>query len=109
MPDNLTLTRRLVGADDLGIVDALSDHLSGQRWTIERQNLPGTKNGYTKPEERLVVLEEDLSPEHAAKTMIHETAHIELGHIGVRGGSVRKFTLRGAGADSGLDGGIVRI
>ena len=77
VPDNLTLTRRLVGTDDLGIVDALSDHLSAQGWTIERQNLPGTKNGYTKPEERLVVLEEDLSPEHAAKTMILETAHIE--------------------------------
>ena len=27
------------------------------------------------------MLEEDLSPEHAAKTMIHETAHIELGHV----------------------------
>lgn len=81
VPDNSTLTRQLVGVDDLGIVDTLSDHLNAQGWTIKRQNLPGTKNGYTKPEERLVVLEENLSAEHAAKTMIHETAHIELGHI----------------------------
>ena len=79
--DNSTLTQQLVGSDDLGIVDGLSDYLSAQGWTIERQSLPGTKNGYTKPEERLVVLEEKLSPEHAAKTMIHETAHIELGHV----------------------------
>ena len=81
VPDNSTLTRQLVGTDDLGIVDTLSDHLRAQGWTIKRQNLPGAKNGYTKPEQRLVVLEEDLSPAHAAKTMIHETAHIELGHI----------------------------
>ena len=81
VPDNSTLTRQLVGPDDLGIVDALSDHLRAQGWTITRQNLPGTKNGYTQPDERLVVLEENLSPAHAAKTIIHETAHIELGHI----------------------------
>ena len=81
VPDDSTLTRQLVGTDDLGIVDALSDHLRAQGWTIKRQNLPGAKNGYTKPEERLVVLEENLSPAHGAKTMIHETAHIELGHI----------------------------
>ena len=81
VPDNSTITRQLVGADDLGIVDALSDHLRAQGWTITRQNLAGTKNGYTRPEGRLVVLEENLSPAHAAKTIIHETAHIELGHI----------------------------
>lgn len=79
--DNSSLSQQLVGSDDLDIVDTLSDHLSGQGWTTQRQNLPGAKNGYTKADERLVVLDENLSPAHAAKTMIHETAHIELGHI----------------------------
>lgn len=81
-PDNSSLTRQLVGTNDFGIVDALSDYLSGQGWTIQHRGFPGaTNNGYTKPDERLVVLKESLSPEHAAKTMIHEAAHIELGHI----------------------------
>ena len=40
----------------------------------------GSLNGYTDPARRQIILSADLSPEHTAKTLIHETAHILLGH-----------------------------
>ena len=79
--DGSTITEQLTGSDDFGIIEALTAHLTGAGWTIERRELPGSKNGYTEPQARLVVLDANLSSEHAAKTLIHEAAHIELGHI----------------------------
>ncbi|WP_243768873.1 ImmA/IrrE family metallo-endopeptidase [Leifsonia sp. TF02-11] len=38
-------------------------------------------NGYTDPEHHTVALRRGLTPEQAAETLIHEAAHIELGHI----------------------------
>jgi antirestriction protein ArdC len=75
-----TITAQLTGADDFGIVDALSAYLTGEGWTVERQPIQGQKNGYTLPEDMSVIVDADLSPEHAAKTLIHETAHILLDH-----------------------------
>lgn len=75
-----TITRQLTGMDDFGIVDALSTYLVEEGWTVERRPIPGSTNGYTRPEEMTVVVDSDLSPEGAAKTMIHETAHILLDH-----------------------------
>ncbi|MEF2977670.1 ArdC family protein [Subtercola sp. YIM 133946] len=79
--DPSTLTTLLTGADDHGIVDALSSYLIGEGWTVERRSLPGSINGVTRPQEMTVVVDSGLSPEAAAKTMIHECAHILLGHI----------------------------
>jgi len=79
--DNSSLTLPLVGTDDFGIVDTLSTHLTGAGWRIEYQSLSGGQSGYTAPETHLIVIDSRLSPEHTAKTMIHETAHIVLGHI----------------------------
>lgn len=75
-----TLTQPLVGVDDFGIVDSLSSYLTGAEWKIEYQSLPGGQNGYTAPATHLIVIDGRLSAEHTAKTMIHETAHIVLGH-----------------------------
>ncbi|MCU1416123.1 MAG: hypothetical protein JWP32_297 [Schumannella sp.] len=75
-----TLTTQLTGADDFGIVDALSTYLVEEGWTVEFRPIQGTKNGYSDPEEMTVVIDADLSPEHTAKTLIHETAHVILGH-----------------------------
>ncbi|MFF1573910.1 ArdC-like ssDNA-binding domain-containing protein [Leifsonia sp. NPDC058292] len=75
-----TLTTQLAGADDFGIVDALSTYLVEEGWTVEFRPIQGTKNGYSDPEEMAVVIDADLSPEHTAKTLIHETAHVILGH-----------------------------
>lgn len=75
-----TLTTQLTGADDFGIVDALSTYLVEEGGTVEFRPIQGTKSGYSDPEEMAVVIDADLSPEHTAKTLIHETAHVILGH-----------------------------
>jgi antirestriction protein ArdC len=74
------ITAQLTGADDHGIVDTLSTYLEGEGWTVERSSLPGTMNGVTRPETMTVVIDESLSPEQAAKTTIHELAHVLLEH-----------------------------
>ena len=75
-----TITAQLTGADDFGIVDALSTYLVGEGWTVEHRPISGQRNGYTDPEHMTVILDSDLSPEHMAKTLIHETAHVLLRH-----------------------------
>ncbi|MEO7018413.1 MAG: ArdC-like ssDNA-binding domain-containing protein [Leifsonia sp.] len=75
-----TITQQLIGTDDFGIVDALSTYLVEEGWTVEHRPIQGRKNGYTDPEEMAVVIDSDLSPEHMAKTLIHETAHVLLEH-----------------------------
>ncbi|KQV07087.1 ArdC-like ssDNA-binding domain-containing protein [Leifsonia sp. Root112D2] len=79
--DISTLSSPLTGTDDFGIVDTLSNHLTANGWKIEYQSLPGGQSGYTAPETHLIVIDDQLSAEHTAKTMIHETAHIVLRHI----------------------------
>jgi len=74
------LADELTGADDHGILATLIAHLEGVGWTVTREPLTGGRNGYTEPERRRVVIGTHLAPEHAAKTMLHETAHILLGH-----------------------------
>ncbi|WP_041767848.1 ImmA/IrrE family metallo-endopeptidase [Leifsonia xyli] len=38
-------------------------------------------NGYADPERRTVVFHDQLTPEQAAKNLIHEAAHFALGHV----------------------------
>ena len=66
--------------DDFGILDALTTYLVVEGWTVEHRRIPGRMNGFTDPEEMDVVLDADLSREQMAKTLIHETAHVLLGH-----------------------------
>ncbi|RFA06879.1 hypothetical protein B7R21_17965, partial [Subtercola boreus] len=70
--DPSALTTLLTGADDFGIVDALSTYLIGEGWTVKRGALPGSMNGVTRPKEMTVVIDSELSSEAAAKTMIHD-------------------------------------
>jgi antirestriction protein ArdC len=74
------VTAQLTGADEFGIIDTLTGYLVEEGWNVQLRPIVGSKNGYTDPEEMRVVLDADLSPEHRAKTLIHETAHILLGH-----------------------------
>lgn len=76
--DPSTLAQRLSGEDELGIVDAVTDYLTAQGWTVERQPISGPTNGYTDPEARRVVIDADLSPAQAAKTALHEAGHVIL-------------------------------
>jgi hypothetical protein len=38
-------------------------------------------NGPTDPASRTVIVRDDLSPAQACKTLVHEHAHIVLGHV----------------------------
>ncbi|MEY9951657.1 ArdC-like ssDNA-binding domain-containing protein [Leifsonia sp. EB34] len=73
-------TRRLVGDDDHGVIAPLAEHLERHGWSIRRGEI-GSALGYTEPESHRVTLAENITPEQAAKTLLHETAHIELHHI----------------------------
>lgn len=76
--DPSTLAQRLTGADQLGIAAAVTDYLTEQGWTVTREPISGAVNGYTDPEGRRVVIAADLSPAQAAKTALHEAAHVIL-------------------------------
>lgn len=78
MPEDPTL--RLNGDDDHGIISPLTAHLEANGWSIRRTPLTSA-SGYTDPESRRVTLAENLATEQAAKTLIHQTAHIALRHI----------------------------
>jgi hypothetical protein len=73
-------TRRMVGGDDHGVITPLTDHLQATGWAIHRAT-HSRASGFTDPESRRVILAENLAVEQSAKTLIHETAHIELHHI----------------------------
>lgn len=77
--DPSTIAHRLTGDDPLGIFEAVADYLTGQGWTVERAPIPGETNGYTTTDgTRRVVVDSDLSPAQAAKTALHEAAHVIL-------------------------------
>ena len=77
--DPSTLAHRLTGDDPHGIYQAVTDHLTAQGWSVERETIPGAVNGYTTTDgTRRVVVEADLSPAQAAKTALHEAAHVIL-------------------------------
>ncbi|MFP3467592.1 ArdC-like ssDNA-binding domain-containing protein [Leifsonia sp. SIMBA_070] len=75
-----SITQQLTGTDDHGLINALIDYLLAEGWSIHYRPLPGSRNGYTDPHARAVVLDDRLSAVHTAKTLIHEAAHILLGH-----------------------------
>jgi hypothetical protein len=78
-PNPTALAQQLEGADEAGILDAVTDYLTGTGWSVERIPLPGTANGYTTTDgTRRVVIDADLPPAQAAKTALHEAAHVLL-------------------------------
>ncbi|WP_431278262.1 ArdC-like ssDNA-binding domain-containing protein [Leifsonia poae] len=95
-----TITAQLTGADDFGIGDALSAYLIQEGWTVELRPIEGPKNGYSNPDEMVVVVDADMSPEHMAKTLIHEAAHIILGHTEDVAGYVEHRGLMDTEAES---------
>lgn len=76
-----TITQRLTGHHDHGVIATLTEYLNTEGWEVQRKPLTGDINGYAQPGKRTVVVRDDLAPEQAAKTLIHETAHIVLGHV----------------------------
>jgi hypothetical protein len=72
--------QQLDGDNDHGILEPLTAYLHSGGWAVFHEPLTHA-NGYTDPDRRIVVIGRDLAPEHAAKTLIHEAAHINLPHI----------------------------
>lgn len=77
--DRDALTQHLTGEDPAGIYDAVTDYLTAKGWSVTRELIPGTANGYTALDgSRRVVVHESLSPAQSAKTALHEAAHVIL-------------------------------
>jgi antirestriction protein ArdC len=70
---------QLTGDHDHAVLQPLTAHLEGNGWTVTHETL-AQANGYTNAERHTIVLRRNLAPEQAAKTLIHEAAHIHLGH-----------------------------
>lgn len=76
-PDDIS--QRLTGADPDDIYGRTVAFLTGQGWTVTREAIPGEKNGYTTLDgTRRVVVDTNLSDAQAAKTALHEAAHVLL-------------------------------
>lgn len=70
--------QRLAGEDDNAIADRVRVYLESLGWTVEREELVGP-NGYTTTDgSKRVVISSTLSPAQAAKTSLHELAHVLL-------------------------------
>jgi antirestriction protein ArdC len=73
------ISTRLVGEDEHGIYDRVAAYLTGLGWTVTREPIAGETNGYTTTDgSRRVVVDAALSDAQAAKTMLHEAAHVVL-------------------------------
>ncbi|TCL77888.1 MULTISPECIES: ArdC family protein [unclassified Rathayibacter] len=79
--DPRDIAQKLTGDQDHGAIEALTAALEGEGWTLERRTLPEGTHGYADPAECIVVVCDTLAPEQAAKTLIHETAHVLMGHV----------------------------
>ncbi|UQB17885.1 DUF1738 domain-containing protein (plasmid) [Clavibacter nebraskensis] len=78
--EDAEIVHDLTGTTDHGVIDDLTTFLAAEGWTVARERLDGERKGYARPSDRSIVIEVDVAPEQAAKTLIHETAHVVLGH-----------------------------
>lgn len=70
---------QLQGDDHAALYERISQWMTGQGWTVTREQIPSESNGYcTVDGTRRIVVDADLSDAHAAKTAIHEAAHAIL-------------------------------
>lgn len=85
--DRSTIAHALTGQDEAGIIERVTEHLTRSGVPVEFAPIHGGAQGYTTPanektgEPIRVVIKEDNAPEQQAKTLLHEAAHITLGHL----------------------------
>lgn len=73
------LTAHVEGDDVAGIASKVTAWLTGQGWTVDLEPIEGAANGYTTTDgTKRVVIDADLGPAQAAKTTLHEAAHVIL-------------------------------
>ncbi len=71
--------KRLTGGVPHQLVDALEWRVTDEGFTLRREAIARwARNGYVDFERRLIVLRDDVSGAQAAKTLIHELAHVLL-------------------------------
>jgi len=70
----------LVGQAPAGLWDALAGQVIGHGYTVHRGDT-GRANGWTDPTSRTVRVSSDVDDAQAVKTLIHDLAHIECGHV----------------------------
>ncbi len=75
IPTPADIASPLTGEDTTGIYDRISAAITAHGWTVTREPIPGSVNGYTSWDGHRIVVDADLSPAMAAKTMCHEAAH----------------------------------
>lgn len=69
----------LQGDDHAALYERTAAWMTAQGWTVTREQIPGETNGFcTVDGTRRIVVDADLSDAHAAKALIHETAHAIL-------------------------------
>lgn len=87
---------RLTGEDAAGIYSRVESWLIGQGWTVERRELGESLNGFTTIDgTRKVVIHSGVEDAQAAKTMIHEAAHVILHTEDGKGDSAAYVAHRG--------------
>lgn len=72
------IAHTLSGDDPQGITAAVAEWLVSKGWTFEREKIAGSANGYTDNDNRRVVVDALLPAAQAAKTALHEAAHVVL-------------------------------
>ena len=77
--DPSEIAQQLTGEDIAGIHASTIDYLTAQGWKVEHEEIPGAANGYTAVDgSQRVVIDANLTPAQAAKTALHEAAHVLL-------------------------------
>jgi len=72
----------LKGAAPAGIWDQLVALTANAGYQLERRPCPEGVNGWTAPQDKIVVVDETLEPAQAAKTLAHELGHVRANHAG---------------------------
>ncbi len=74
--------RLLTGDAPREVWDGLVSLTLKADYRIERNACPAGVNGWNSPEEKVVVVDKDLEPAQATKTLAHELGHIRANHYG---------------------------
>lgn len=74
--------RLLTGEAPAGLWEQLGQVAANDGYELHRQACPPGVNGWTAPDQRLIVVATGLEPAQAVKTLTHELAHIRSNHAG---------------------------
>lgn len=69
---------RLTGDDNTELYAPLAAHLQTLGWPVTREPIPGATNGFTDLKAHRIVVDDQLAPAMATKTLIHEAGHALL-------------------------------